>query len=188
MKAMYPDPNCHFCGKINVTEIEDTQHLLSCRNRTSRNNASTELWNSIWTDIGTKQQNNNPYRKKHQPLNPAKPNPRLLKPFAILTNTTLALHQAAVAAEGGFNSLPHGLAVLSSFPEAATDYGLTPATLAQSLRELWVAPPDVDLLATSIATRTQCAIVSEYHQRCRTIATERNARQLFNQHVLGIVP
>ena len=133
----------------------------------------------------TKQQ---PIQKETPTLEPCKTQPPTSQTIRDPDRNNTRLHQAAVVAVGSSNSLPHGLAVLSSFPEAATDYGLTPATLAQSLRELWVAPPDVDLLATSIATRTQCAIVSEYHQRCRTIATERNARQLFNQHVLGIVP
>jgi hypothetical protein len=60
MKAMYPDPYCHFCGKLGIQVEEDTQHLLSCRNRTSRNEASTQLWTSIWEDIASKQQNTKP--------------------------------------------------------------------------------------------------------------------------------
>lgn len=188
MKAMYPDPYCHFCGKLGIQEEEDTQHLLSCRNRISRNEASTQLWTSIWEDIASKQQNTRPTTLKKSKISDTKPDPKLLKPFALRTDPTLALHQAAVAAVGGSNSLPQGLAVLSSFPEAATEYGLAPSTLSLALRELWVAPPDADALASTLAIRTQCAIVTEYHQRCRAIAMERNARQLHQLHVLGIAP
>lgn len=189
MKAMYPDGNCHFCSKTNIIITEDTHHLLTCPNRTTRNDTSISLWEGIWHDIESKQQPTNPSQpRKRTVTNTTKPNPRLLKPFALQTGVVLGLHQAALAAVGAPNPLPHGLAVLSSFPEAATEYGLTPSSLSLALRELWVAPPDADALATEIATRTQCAIVSEYHQRCRTIATERNAKQLYKLHVLGIVP
>jgi len=189
MKSMYPSPDCHFCEKKNVKTKENTEHLLTCPNRDSRNETAEKLWNSIWNDIAKHQQNDDPNKKKaknkKKPANPLlKPDPRLLKPFALRNATTLASHEAALAARGGI-PLPREIAGLCGFPDAAAGYALIPSNLSMVLRELWVRAEDAHSLAAEFAKRAQEAVVREYHERCRTIATERDAKGKFAQHVLG---
>jgi hypothetical protein len=80
---------------------EDTQHLLSCRNRTSRNEASTQLWISIWEDIASKQQNTKPATLKKSKISDTKPDPKLLKPFALRTDPILH-PPSRLSGRGGF--------------------------------------------------------------------------------------
>ena len=120
-------------------------------------------------------------RKQRTRRNPPIPSRSL---FALRNATTLASHEAALAARGGI-PLPREIAGLCGFPDAAAGYALIPSNLSMALRELWVGAEDAHSLAAEFAKRAQEAVVREYHERCRTIATERDAKGKFAQHVLG---
>jgi ribonuclease HI len=137
---------------------------------------------------GKNKKNDEEEEEEENLLNPAahlqKPNPRLLRPFAMRTEGTLASHEAAVAARGGI-PLPRSLEGLAAFPDGAAGYALIPESLCRALRELWVLAEDAHSLAAEIAQSVQKAVVREYHMRCRTIAEERDAKGKFAHHVLG---
>jgi ribonuclease HI len=167
-KQMYPNNKCHACAKKHIDVVEDSEHMMKCPSRDDRNEASKNLWASIYKLI-EEAENNGKGKGKAQNI----------RPFALRTTQSNTLYEAPA----NWACSPC-LGRIAQFPDEAAALGLIPRDLVGALRELGLTEPES--VADEVAQLCQNAVVADLYARHQVLAKDRDQKALFRKLVLGI--